>query len=198
MNVLAHALLAGSDTGLRLGGLLGDFVHGAPDPELPESVRLGIQLHRAIDSFTDQHDEVRAARTLIPPPFRRYAGILLDVWFDYCLARDFARWSDEPLDAFSARFRADLHAADFPLPPSLLRFLSYMDGNDLPAGYMRAEVVERALQGLSRRLTRANPVGESMPLLVANDDALRQHFGVFFPQLKAFAGSWKASHAAGL
>ncbi|TCV92346.1 acyl carrier protein phosphodiesterase [Luteibacter rhizovicinus] len=195
MNVLAHALLAGPDAGLRIGGLLGDFVHGTPDPSLPEGIRRGIRLHRAIDSFTDRHDEVRAAREHIPPPFRRYAGILLDMWFDHCLARDFARWSDQPLEIFSTTFREDLHAATPILPASLLRFLGYMDRNDLPAAYVRADAIERALQGLSSRLTRANPVGESLPLLQANDDVLRGHFGRFFPELKAFSESWIEQHA---
>ena len=48
MNHLAHALLAGDDEWLQLGGMLGDFVHGQPDPELfPPRVIAGIRLHRA-------------------------------------------------------------------------------------------------------------------------------------------------------
>ena len=62
MNHLAHALLAGDDEGLRLGGLMGDFVHGQPDPALPERVIAGIRLHRAIDVYTDSHPEVAQAR----------------------------------------------------------------------------------------------------------------------------------------
>ncbi|UPG94172.1 ACP phosphodiesterase [Luteibacter aegosomatissinici] len=193
MNVLAHALLAGADAGLRLGGVMGDFVRGTPDASLPARVRDGIYLHRAIDGYTDTHPDVRAARELFPPPYRRYAGIFLDVWFDHCLARDFARYSDTPLAGFSAGLRQEMHAAGPILPDGLKRFLSYMDANDLPAGYAQVDRVAAALGGLSRRLSRANPVGESVPLLLAHDAALREIFGRFFPQLQAFAGEWVAA-----
>lgn len=190
MNVLAHALLAGGDRELRLGGILGDFVRGAPDESLPPRVRQGIYLHRAIDGYTDSHPDVRAARERMPAPFRRYAGILLDVWFDHCLARDFARWSDEPLESFSDRVRIELHEAEAVLPDGLKRFLSYMDANDLPAGYIDPDRVAAAFHGLSRRLSRANPVAEAMPVLLAEDGALRATFETFFPDLRAFARKW--------
>ncbi|MEX1829604.1 ACP phosphodiesterase [Luteibacter sp. CQ10] len=190
MNVLAHALLAGGDSELRLGGTLGDFVRGTPDEALPPRVRQGIYLHRAIDGYTDSHPEVRAARERMPAPFRRYAGILLDVWFDHCLARDFARWSDEPLGAFSDSVRAELHEAEAILPEGLKRFLTYMDANDLPAGYIDPDRVAAAFGGLSRRLSRANPVAEAMPLLLADDGALRDAFDRFFPDLRMFASNW--------
>jgi acyl carrier protein phosphodiesterase len=99
MNHLAHVLLAGDDEALQLGGMLGDFVRGQPDPALfPAPVIRGIRLHRAIDSYTDGHPEVLAAKASLPPPYRRYAGILLDMWFDHLLARDFSHWSAQPLE----------------------------------------------------------------------------------------------------
>lgn len=193
MNVLAHAFLAGGDAELRLGGVLGDFVHGTPDPALPPRVREGIHLHRAIDSFTDSHPEVRAARERMQPPFRRYAGILLDVWFDHLLARDFAKWSDVPLDAFSRDLRAELHAAEAILPDALNRFLSYMDRHDLPAGYAQVERVAGAFAGLSQRLSRANPVADGVPVLQAQAAELERTFENFFPDLRRFADDRIAS-----
>ncbi|UPG89824.1 ACP phosphodiesterase [Luteibacter aegosomaticola] len=193
MNVLAHALLAGNDAGLRLGGVMGDFVRGTPDESLPVRVRDGIYLHRAIDGYTDTHPLVRKAREAMPPPFRRYAGIFLDVWFDHCLARDFASYCPTPLEAFSDNLRAEMHAADAILPDGLKRFLLYMDAHELPAGYADLERVAAALGGLSRRLSRANPVGESVPLLIEHDAMLRETFAAFFPQLQAFAANWVAA-----
>ncbi|WP_049623913.1 ACP phosphodiesterase [Frateuria defendens] len=190
MNHLAHALLAGDDDALRLGGMLGDFVRGAPDPALPPGVARGIRLHRAIDVFTDAHPEVAAARVLLPPPYRRYAGILLDMWFDHCLARDFGRWSAQPLPAFSAELRALLHRHAALLPPALRRFLAYMDANDLPAGYADPAVLARALAGLGSRLSRANPLAGALPVLEARSAALQERFEAFFPALQAFARAW--------
>ena len=126
------------DPALQLGGMLGDFVRGTPDPALPGGVIAGIRLHRAIDVYTDAHPQVLAAKALLQPPYRRYAGILLDMWFDHCLARDFARWSELPLERV-------LRLACVPccrrmmslLPPALQRFLALHAGAR-PAGRLRA------------------------------------------------------------
>jgi acyl carrier protein phosphodiesterase len=196
VNHLAHLLLAGDDEGLRLGGLLGDFVHGMPDPALPPRVAQGIRLHRAIDTYTDGHPEVVAARARFAPPYRRYAGIALDLWFDHCLARDFARWSAEPLVEFSDAARELLWRHDARLPTALRRFRAYMEAHDLPAGYARREEIGRALQGVAQRLRRDNPLDRMLPLLAGLDAPLQAHFEAFFPQLQAFARAWIAEHAA--
>lgn len=191
MNHLAHALLAGDDEWLQLGGMLGDFVHGQPDPQqLPPRVIAGVRLHRAIDVYTDAHPEVLAAKALLPPPYRRYAGILLDMWFDHCLARDFPRWSAQPLDERSAALRALLHRHDALLPPELRRFRGYMEAHGLPAGYADRAVLGRALAGIGQRLSRANPLDSALPVLVQREVALQERFDAFFPQLQEFARDW--------
>ncbi len=190
MNHLAHTLLAGDDEFLRLGGLMGDFVHGKPDAALPGGVIAGIRLHRAIDVYTDSHPVVVEARALLPVPYRRYGGILLDMWFDHLLARDFPRWSDHPLDEYSVGVRELLYRHESLLPPGLLRFRHYMEAHALPAGYARLEEMGAAFDGISHRLRRANPVAEALPVLVGLDRPLQAAFEAFFPQLRQFAAQW--------
>ena len=196
MNHLAHTLLAGDDELLQLGGLMGDFVHGQPDPALPERLIAGIRLHRAIDVYTDSHAEVAAARALLPPPYRRYAGILLDMWFDHLLARDFERWSGQGLEPYSVGVRNLLHRHDQWLPAGLRRFGLYMEAHALPAGYARPEEMAAALDGISHRLSRANPVGEALPVLTGLSVPLHGHFEAFFPQLQGFAREWIEAHGS--
>lgn len=191
MNYLAHALLAGDDEALRLGGVLGDFVRGQPDPAVwPSRVIVGIRLHRAIDVYTDAHPEVLAAKAQLPPPYRRYAGILLDMWFDHCLARDFSRWSEQPLPEYSQALRALLWRRDTLLTPELRRFRAYMEANQLPAGYADNGVLGRALGGIGQRLSRANPLDSALPVLMEHEEELQRRFEAFFPQLQEFARAW--------
>ncbi|GAB2553965.1 acyl carrier protein phosphodiesterase [Rhodanobacter koreensis] len=195
MNHLAHMLLAGDDEWLQLGGMLGDFVHGRPDErQFPPRVITGIQLHRAIDVYTDAHPEVLAAKALLPSPYRRYAGILLDMWFDHCLVRDFSRWCAQPLDEYSDALRALLHRHDALLPPALRRFRGYMEAHDLPAGYAGGAVLGQALAGIGQRLSRDNPLDTALPVLVAREAALQERFEAFFPRLQGFAREWVEVH----
>ncbi|MBT2144285.1 MULTISPECIES: ACP phosphodiesterase [unclassified Rhodanobacter] len=195
MNHLAHALLAGDDEALQLGGMLGDFVHGQPDGSLfPSRVIAGIRLHRAIDVYTDAHPEVLAAKALLPSPYRRYAGILLDMWFDRCLARDFPRWSAQPLPEYSAALRALLWRQDALLPPQLRRFRGYMETHDLPAAYTDDDLLGEALGGIGQRLRRANPLASALPVLQQREAQLQPRFEAFFPQVREFARAWVEAH----
>ncbi|KRF02072.1 hypothetical protein ASG87_11345 [Frateuria sp. Soil773] len=195
MNHLAHAWLAGGDDGLRLGGMMGDFVRGRPDSALPAGVAAGIRLHRAVDTHTDAHPQVLAAKALLPAPYRRYAGILLDMWFDHCLARDFARWSGQPLEAFSQALLALLRRHDALLPPALRRFRGYMEARGLPAGYADPAVLGEALEGIGQRLSRANPLATALPVLQELERPLQVHFEAFLPELRTFAQDWIGRHA---
>jgi acyl carrier protein phosphodiesterase len=187
MNLLAHALLAEPDSELMFGSLIGDFVRGRIDPALPPKVRAGIALHRAVDAYTDTHRDVVAARALFDPPWRRYAGVLLDVWFDHLLAREWHDHGEGALDAFSLRVRGVL-GANAPIVPERMRaFVSYLGAHDLPARYRDAAVIGDVLHAMSRRLKRANPLAGALPVLVALDAPLRERFEAFFPDLRAFA-----------
>lgn len=192
MNHLAHALLAGSNEDVILGSLLGDFIHGPVPAGLAPGVERGLRLHRAVDMHTDAHPIVVELRAGIEPPFRRFAGILLDIWFDHLLAQDFARWCDTPLPVYSAELRALLHRRHGELPEPMQRFLVYMDRHDLPAGYAGLFQVERAITGVGTRLSRANPLAQAVPVLQAQAPRLQQGFEAFFPQLQAFARDWLA------
>jgi acyl carrier protein phosphodiesterase len=187
MNLLAHALLAAPDSGLMLGSAIGDFVRGAIDRSLPSNVRAGIALHRSVDAFTDAHREIAAARELFDPPFRRYAGILIDVWFDHLLARQWSRYGEGGLDAFSAGIRA-LFASNAAIVPARMRgFVAYLEAHDLPAMYRETSAIGAALHGISGRLSRANPLGEALPVLIERRASLQERFDAFFPELRAFA-----------
>ena len=170
-----------------LGGLVADFVRGALDPALPRGVRAGIALHRSIDTYTDTHPQVAAARALFEPPYRRYAGILLDVWFDHLLARDWARHADGSLHAFSAEVQRLLLARAGELPPRMRGFADYLQRNDLPEAYRERAMIGAVLHGLSQRLSRDNPLAQALPVIEALAAPIQRHFDAFFPDLRAHA-----------
>lgn len=187
MNHLAHALVSGDDADRIVGGFLGDFVHGPVDPGLPMGVRQGLMLHRAVDVYTDGHPIVAEARSHFDPPYRRYAGIIVDIWFDHLLARDFAAWSPVPLASFSSNLRTTLQHANHLLPPALQRFLRYMQINDLPTRYRDEQQIQRVLEGVGARLLRVNPLASSFGEIDRLRVPLQRAFDGFFPLLVGFA-----------
>lgn len=194
MNHLAHALLADAgDVEFALGSALGDFVHGRPDPAWPPARQAGLRFHRAIDGFTDAHPQVVAARNLFTPPMRRYAGIVLDVWFDHLLVLDWDRYpTDESLAQFSRRWLALLDARLDTLPVSLGAFIAWMHAHDLPAGYGEEMTLDAVFHALAHRLSRPSPIAEALPVLHAHSGSLQRHFDAFFPDLVDYARDLRA------
>jgi len=192
VNHLAHALLAAPDADLMVGSLIGDFVRGAIDPALPPGVQAGVALHRAIDGYADAHVQVVAARALIAPPLRRYAGVLLDIWFDHLLARGWATHGTGSLADFSRGVRTLLDANADLLPVRMHGFVAYMHANDLPAAYGDTAMIARVLHGVSQRFSRENPVAGALPVLLSLEVPLARHFDAFFPELQAFASEQRA------
>jgi len=187
MNYLAHLYLARPDPEAMLGALLGDFVFGlaALDAYSPME-RREILLHRRVDRYTDEHPLVAGSRRLFGEGRRRYAGIALDVYYDHCLARDWHRYSDIPLDAFTAPFYRYLLARLDALPERLRRIAPPMVAHDWLGSYRERDSVDRAVTRIATRLSRN---GER---LVECLDDLRRHereiaaaFDAFFPQLVA-------------
>ena len=153
MNYLAHLHLGGQRSAQLLGSLYGDFVKGPLPGRFTPELEAAIQLHRSIDSFTDTHPLIKQSIARFPLERRRFAGIVLDVFFDHCLARDWAVYAEQPLDAFTARVYRVL-AAEPALPERLALIAPRMAAQDWLGSYREFEVLEQVLSGISRRLSR--------------------------------------------
>jgi acyl carrier protein phosphodiesterase len=189
MNYLAHAFLARTSPELLIGGLLGDFVKGTLGDRYTPTIRAGILLHRAIDRYTDAHPTVRSSCALVSPARRRFAGILVDVFYDHFLALHWLRYVDLPLETFTQQVYATLapHTASY--PERLQRILPHMAANDWLASYAEVESVDAALHGIARRFQRyprAVVLADSVQELHLNYAALEQQFLDFFPELLGF------------
>ena len=93
MNHLAHFHLSWPRKNLVVGALEGDFHRGPVPGSLNPALVDGVILHRAIDGFTDSHPLLTEARSRFPTGTRRYAGIMLDLCFDYFLYRHWRSFS---------------------------------------------------------------------------------------------------------
>ena len=186
MNYLAHLYLSDSDPESLVGSLMGDFVKGRIGEEFEPSLRKGILLHRRIDTFTDSHPLIRQSKARISPEFRRYAGILVDIFFDHFLATQWSRWSDTPLDEFASAVYNILGARQETFPERMQRSMRYLVSNRLLQSYREIEGVHQALRGIETRLKRPSRLGDSSGELEDNYRAFRSDFDHFFPLLIEF------------
>jgi acyl carrier protein phosphodiesterase len=195
LNWLAHVFLSEPDVEFRLGNLLADLVRGDDRIGLPPQFLRGAAQHKAIDAFTDAHPVVQRSRTRISPRFRRFSGVLVDIFYDYCLARHWHLYSDEPLAAFTQRFYADVRATPpLALPQPAETTLARIVRHDLLGQYASMGGVEHSLRRLSayleQRWQRTFRLEEGVADLLEHEADFVSDFLEFFPQLqRATAGS---------
>ncbi len=154
LNWLAHFVLSPDDDRVRLGNWLPDVLErdalGAiQDPRIRE----GIDLHRRIDELTDRHPIVQAGRERLPEGVRRFAAIVLDVYWDHFLTVNFESLANEDLEGFVCRVNAGLHAHSDGLTPEIQNVLARMDTEAWLKSYGTLDGVELTFERISKRLS---------------------------------------------
>lgn len=190
MNYLAHIYLARYSEEAMLGALLGDFVKPSADRQFSAATQAEILIHRKVDTFTDSHPVVLSAKSLFDGPGRRYAGILLDVFYDHVLALRWERYSEVPLAEFIAGFYGTLRRHAAVLPPKLAELAPYMIEQDWLGSYRSYAGVDLALRRISTRLSKnGDLMRDALADLERHSAAIAAGFDVFFPELITFAES---------
>ncbi|QLG87156.1 DUF479 domain-containing protein [Chitinibacter bivalviorum] len=186
MNYLAHLHLAPDNEQARIGNLLGDFLKPALAGHLPMPMQTGMALHRFIDHFTDHHQIVIRAKRRIASERQRYAGILIDIFFDHYLARHWRQFHHQTLSDFSQQCYAELQKYDAILPKRLQEIAPSMIKYDWLGGYQDMERIEMVLAGFARhRIRRASAFAAGIDDLRLHYAQLESDFLTFYPDLIA-------------
>lgn len=191
MNYLAHAVLSGSDPELILGNSLGDFFKGSVDKinglGMTENFRRGIRLHRAIDTFTDQHLVVRRSKRLLSAEYGIRSGVIVDLFYDHCLTQQWAHFSSLSLQAFTTQYYSILSENFHRIPLRAQPMFAAMIRHDWLNGYSRVEGIERALGGLGYRVPAVAGIETAGKDLRQNRQQFMNDFLEFFPELITFS-----------
>ena len=193
MNFLAHALLSPDDDEIRAGNVCADLIKGRVEGVAPPGVVAGIALHRAIDRFADRHPAFRVCTTCVAAPRRRYAGVIADVFFDHCLARNWTRYSAVDLDTFVEGVCARMEQQADAIPVrDRARFAHMLETRWLGMYATRAGL-DRAFAGLARRARFGHRLGEAADDLDRHYPAIEAAFHMLMPALREHASRVLAS-----
>ncbi len=191
MNHLLHFLLARDDDDLRLGSLLGDIVKGRVErydhPGTTPRLRTGIQLHRAIDSFSDQHPAVRRSKQRLAPSYGRLSGVIVDVFYDHLLARTWPAHHPQPLPEFTQDVYRTLRTNLSRMPAAAHPLIHAMSRHDWLLAYADIEGIDRALRGMAARTPVARGIATAAAELDRDYAAFAADFDGFLPDLQAHA-----------
>ena len=186
MNFLAHTYLSGCNEELIVGNFMGDYVKGRNYLGFPEQVKKGILVHRDIDSFTDMHPITRRNKQRIAAKYHKYAGIIVDIFYDHFLASLWDRYSNLPLDDFVSR-TYDLLKRNYQVLPSAIKkwFPTFLENNWMMA-YRSLEGIELVLERMSANTSLPNHAGYAVGVLSDQYTVFQKDFIDFFPMIIQF------------
>jgi acyl carrier protein phosphodiesterase len=196
MNYLGHLYLADDTAESLIGNLLGDFVKGSIHKiSYPLAIAKGIELHRKVDVFTDSHTIFRTSVKRISAVRRRFAGIMIDIFYDHFLAKNWSRYSTVPLQNFSQNVYGILTINHSLLPERLQRMLPYIVREDWLTSYANISAIHTTLNRLSNRFKRENGLLNSAEELLANYETLEADFHDFFPDLIRYVQTYRETES---
>lgn len=186
MNFLAHLFLSCEQEELLVGNFLADLIKNRDLDSYPVGIQEGVQLHRKIDQFTDQHPMVSQGVHRLHPFHRKYASVIVDVFYDYLLAKNWSLYTDEDFIAFTKRVYLILEKYQSIMPPKIQIRLSNMIAGDWLIGYSKYEGLDFTFDRMQFRLSKPEQLKGVIENLQRFETEFDQEFKVFFPEVIDF------------
>jgi len=168
MNYLAHLLLSGDNNEIKLGNFIGDAVKGNAYKTYSINIQKGIILHRKIDSFTDNHKITKEMSSFLKEEYRKYSGIVVDIFYDYFLANNWDKYSNQGFEDYISDIHTLLLKNFNILPPKMKRFLPFLIARKRLASYKRINGIKDVLDAMSRYTSLPNKTDFAIKILKEN------------------------------
>lgn len=196
MNYLFHLYLADGTEESLLGNLMGDFVKGRLNRRYSETIRQGIELHRHIDSFAHRNASVRRSRLRLDPAYGHCRGIMVDVFYDHFLAKNWSRHATMPLSTFTSQVYRTLEKHRNTLPAGLQQIVPRMITHNWLESYRDIKTIGVVLERLASRLSRPTPLAQGLTELRRHYSDLEGDFSQFLPEAVACARNYSSAALA--
>jgi len=162
---------------------MGDFVKGNQFHLYEDKIQQGIKIHREIDFFTDNHAIIKQGKKRLVKDYRHYAGVIMDIYCDHFLAKNWDQYAEETLEDFSSRSYQILNQHLGILPPNCQYLLSYMEAGNWLYNYQFMKGVQFALSGMASRTSFESGMEKAVQNLNDHYEEFGQEFRSFFADI---------------
>jgi acyl carrier protein phosphodiesterase len=186
LNFLAHLYLSQNNTNILIGNFIADHIRGNKYESFSKEIQQGIFLHRAIDTFTDAHKIVRKSKRRLHARYGHYDGVIIDIFYDYFLAKNWADFSEIPLDVYTNSIYNLFDKIKLDLPSKSQQFIKYMIEYNILFNYKYKDGIEKVLNGMNHRTKGKSKMNLAIEDLHNLETELQEDFTVFFKDLIAY------------
>lgn len=187
MNFLAHLYLSKDNTNIMIGNFIADSIRGNQFTHLHPEIQQGIRLHREIDTYTDAHEIVRKSKRRLHSRYGLYAGVVIDIFYDHYLAKNWHNYSAIPLDLYVDQVYELLQSNFDILPEKTQHMLPFMIEYNWLFNYQYQEGIERVMNGMNRRTKNRAQMHLAIEDLRTLDAEFQEDFSQFFKELCTFS-----------
>jgi acyl carrier protein phosphodiesterase len=185
LNYLAHAFLSFDNAEILAGNLMNDFVKGKAMLSYPVGIQQGMQLHKYIDAFTDNHIITKELKKVFQPDYRLYAGAFIDICYDHFLALHFNKYSKTALLPFTQKSFEKLETLQTHFHPRFAKLFPNMKQHNWLYNYQFVWGIQRSFEGLQYRAKYIVEVAIAFHLFNEYYATLEKGFLSYFPELYA-------------
>lgn len=189
MNFLAHIYLSGEDNEVIIGNFIADGIKGKKYLKYPPNIQKGILLHRAIDSFTDQHIVVKKSTARLHSNYGHYSGVIVDILYDHFLAKNWHLYHKVPLEMYTEQFYTLLHQNFEMLPSRIQRMMPPMISDNWLLSYATVQGIAKILAQMNIRTKGISKMDQAIQELEAYYDLFEQEFTLFFTELEKYSAT---------
>lgn len=186
MNWLAHVYLSPDNIDSQLGNLIADKIKNQRWVGISANTLLGIQLHKEIDKFTDQHQLFKQSKRRLAD-IGKLRGVVIDVIYDHLLYKNWSLFSSQTVVDYLSNFYAEANTASITYSSDARAFINTVVQHNL-LQYENPEDIIGTLQRidgrLSPRILRAEKCSDYSEKVNQQLDAIEQDFLEFFPLLR--------------
>ncbi|WP_281540316.1 acyl carrier protein phosphodiesterase [Maribacter aestuarii] len=187
MNFLAHIYLSFNDPEITIGNFIADSIRGNRFKHLPPRIQKGIKLHRQIDTYTDMHPIPKISSKRLHLNYSHYSRVIVDIYYDHFLAKNWTNYSDVPLEIFVNNFYDLLEDRYTILPEGVKRMMPYMIADNWIYNYAKMEGIAKVLNGMNRRTKNKSKMNFAIVDLEENYADFEKEFTQFFEELIIFS-----------
>lgn len=184
MNFLAHIYLSGENELIQIGNFMADGIRGQNYLHYPKDVQKGIILHRAIDTFTDAHPIFRKSKHRLHEKYGHYSGVIIDIFYDHFLAKNWKKYSDVPLKKVANDFYENLRNQYAILTEKTKGLMPHMIARNWLVSYASIDGLSMILFQMDHRTKNRVAMHESVNELTKFYSDFEEEFTTFFEELQ--------------
>ncbi len=186
MNFLGHCLITQFNPEFISGNLAGDHFKGDLSlfTEIPPRIKIGIEIHRFIDSYTDNSPHIqKVAKIFQEGGIKRISYIASDIILDHFISKNWGKFSPFPLSYFIEVIHQET-AKDLHFFPEKFKFIfGKMVEKEWLSRYIEEDGIELTLYKFEQRIPFINNLHDSFLIYKTNQNEIESYYNLFINEI---------------